>query len=159
MRIIIILAHRISVFRTCRARFPADQGSLDAAAESRQLSRILVLWQRARRARFTARPRFARPGFVALVWHLSFQMQTSCSRPTIVEPELPHALPLDVYRSKCTSVALVWYLSIQMLEVAQARQNSHLAHFCLCQRSLLATSHAHFGAHLGIRPALKVLVL
>ena len=28
--------------RTCRARFPADQGSLDAAVDSRQLSSILV---------------------------------------------------------------------------------------------------------------------
>ena len=32
----------IYISRTCRARFPADHGSLDAAADSRQLSSILV---------------------------------------------------------------------------------------------------------------------
>ena len=39
------------VSRTCRARFPADPGCLDAAAESRQLSRILALLGGPREAR------------------------------------------------------------------------------------------------------------
>ena len=59
-----------TISRTCRARFPADAGSLDAAAESRQLSRILALLggPREARGRLTApgalrrRPRFARRG-------------------------------------------------------------------------------------------------
>ena len=48
----------VEVSRTCRARFPADQGSLYAAAESRQLSRILALLggPRAARGRLRRRP-------------------------------------------------------------------------------------------------------
>ena len=37
-----------------------------------------------------------------------------------------------------------------------AYKNVRLAHSCLYQRGLLATSRARFGDHLGIRPALKV---
>ena len=56
--------------RSCRARVPADPGCLYAAAESRQLSRILAFLggPRAARGRLTApgalrrQPRFARRG-------------------------------------------------------------------------------------------------
>ena len=68
----------------CRARFPADQSSLDAAAESRQLSRILALSGDPREARErqnvgrlrrpaalrAAEPRFARLGLALQVVEL-----------------------------------------------------------------------------------------
>ena len=70
--------------RTCRARFPADLGSLDAAAESRQLNRILALSGDPREARErqnvgrfrrpaalrAAGPRFARLGLALQVVEL-----------------------------------------------------------------------------------------
>ena len=54
--------------RTCRARFPADQGSLYAAAESLQLSRILALLggPRAARGRLRRRPPSAAAAFRAV---------------------------------------------------------------------------------------------
>ena len=49
--------------RSCRARFPADHGRLDAAVESRQLNRILACL--AALARLGVTPRFARPKHLA----------------------------------------------------------------------------------------------
>ena len=76
----IVLLHGVcKLSRTCRARFPADPGCLDAAAESRQLSRILAFLGGPREARgrlrrrapygagrLRRRPRFARQGLASL---------------------------------------------------------------------------------------------
>ena len=69
----------IVISRTCRARFPADPGCLDAAAESLHLIRILVFLGGPREARgrlrrrvpygacrLRRRPRFARLGLASL---------------------------------------------------------------------------------------------
>ena len=74
-----LLCDHIVISRTCRARFPADPGCLDAAAESRQLSRILAFLGGPREARgrlrrrapygagrLRRRPLFARQGLASL---------------------------------------------------------------------------------------------
>ena len=54
---------KLCISRSCRARFPADHGRLDAAVESRQLNRILACL--AALARLGVTPRFARPKHLA----------------------------------------------------------------------------------------------
>ena len=60
-----------TISRSCRARFPASLGSLNAAAESQQLGRILALFGGPRAARgcgslrSPGAPRFARPEHLA----------------------------------------------------------------------------------------------